>query len=121
MTVPNSQLLADRDRRFDDWGRSIVFRHFALVLDPETSQLTETQVDTPLTAIVSGPESSPAGPSASRQLSQALTVRLKAEELPTGSPDVNSRIIHAEDEYDVTAAALESGGTVIALACRRVA
>lgn len=119
MTIPASQLLADRDGRFADWGQPIVFRHFALVIDPQTSRWMEAAVDTPLWAIVSGPESSPVAPGVSRNLARELTVRIKAEELPAGAPRVDSRVVYAEQEYDVVSAAEESAGTVIALACRR--
>ncbi len=120
MPIPSSQLTTDRDRQFDDWGETITFRYFTETVDPQTQQVTETQVDTTLTAIPGRASSTPLKSTATRQLSDEIDFLIKVEELPTTSPAApNSRIVHDGDEYDVLSFALSSDGTVYTLRCRK--
>ena len=119
MPIPSSQLATDRDRQFDDWGETITFRHFTETVDPETQEVTETQVDTALTAIPGLASSFPPKKTATRQLSDEIDFLIKAEDLPTTGPAPSSRIVYDGDEYDVLSFTLSAGGLVYALGCRK--
>ena len=119
MTIPQSILTADRDRQFDDWGVSITFRQISQTFDPQTQQVTEDVVDTPLTAIVGDAPSHPTAGTAALHLSDALRLQIKAEDLPTTSPTPVSRIVYNGTEYDVIAFNRSTGGLVYSLDCRK--
>lgn len=119
MPIPSAIQTADRDRRFDDWGVSITFRQVTQTYDPQTQQVTEETVDTPLTALVGSTLSKPTAGAAAGHLTDEIHFQIKAEELPTSTTTPVSRIVYGGAEYDVIAFTLLTGGLIYTLECRK--
>ena len=119
MTIPAAMLTVDRDRQFDDWGVSITFRQVSQTYDPPTQKVTETIIDTSLTAIVGGAPSSPTAGTAARHLSDEVHFQIKSEDLPTSTPVPTSRIVYNTTEYDIVGFTLSTNGLVYVLDCRK--
>lgn len=119
MQVPAAQLTADRDRQFDDWGETVTFRQITQTYDPQTQQVSEAKVDTQLVAIVGRAPAKPANGTAAQHLNFDISFLIKAEELPTSTPETTSRIVYAGGEYDVLKFHRSGGGLLYALDCRK--
>ena len=119
MTIPAAMLTVDRDRQFDDWGVSITFRQVSQTYDPQTQQVAETIIDTPLTAIVGSAPSAPTAGTAARHLTDEIQFQIKSEDLPTSTPVPTSRIVYNATEYDIVSFTLSTNGLLYALECRK--
>ncbi len=109
MTISSAILTTSRDRQFADWGQTITFRYF---------DASETQIDTSLTAIPGASLSKPPAERATRELSDEATFLIKSEELPTGSPTTNSRVVYSGTEYEIVSFDLSADGLIYTLSCR---
>jgi len=118
MIISTAQLKIDRDRQFDDWGETVTFREYVRSVDPQTQQVTETETETQIAAIVGHVDSQPTAKS-SRHLTDTVSFLVKAEELPTSNPAVTSRVIHNGAEYDVLEFERSSQELVYTLRCRK--
>ena len=121
MIVPAEMLKSDRDRQFDDWGETVIFREVTQTYDPQTQQVVEAFVDTSLTAIVGEGSSKPTAGSATQHLTEKLDFLIKAEELPTTNPTSTSRVVYNTQEYDVLKFHRSIHDIVYTLECRKTA
>jgi len=119
MQIPSTQLLADRDRQFTDWGETITFRQVAQTYNPGTQQVSEAITDTTLTALIGTAPSQPTPGTAAQHLTDRISVSIKAEDLPGSGPTSTDRIVRSGIEYDVLTFEQSVGNQVYTLECRR--
>ena len=121
MTIPTTMLKNDRDRQFNDWGESIVFREVTQAYDSQTQKVVETFVDSNLTAIVGAMSSKPTAGTATQNLTEQIQFLIKSEELPTTAPTSTSRVVYNSREYDVLKFNKSIHDVVYSLDCRKTA
>lgn len=119
MQIPSTQLLADRDRQFADWGETITFRQVTQTYNSGTQQVSEQVTDTAVTALIGTAPSQPTPGTAAQHLGDQITVSIKAEDLPGSGPTSTDRIVRSGIEYDVLTFDLSVRNQVYMLECRR--
>lgn len=119
MTIPHAQLVADRDRRFADWGETVTFREVGRSFDPQTQQVSESHTDTAVTAVVADEPWKPVPDAAGQYLSGEIGFVIKAEDLPVTEPSAAHRVVYDNVEYDVLAFHRSAQKLVYILDCRK--
>ena len=119
MEVSGALLADDVDRAFADWGVAVMFRQVSSSYEPETQQVSEVHVDTPVTAIVGTASAEAAMGTAGQHLGEEREFLIRSGELPVGRPAATGRVIHEGVEYDVVEFMMVSGGLVCAVHGRR--
>lgn len=119
MQISADQLAVDRDRQFDDWGETITFREVTQTYTPETQQVAEASVDTPITAIVGSGASTPSPGTAAQHFTDDISFLVRAEDLPTSSPTPTSRIVYNGTQYDILRFSLSAQNLIYTLLCRK--
>ena len=119
MSIPASQLVADRDCQFDDWGVTVTLREVTQAFDPQSQQIDETYVDTQLAAILGNAPSPPASATALLHLNNDVSFIIKAEELPAPGPASNRRVVYQSLEYDILSYDRSADGLLYTLTCRK--
>ncbi|MBD3673489.1 MAG: hypothetical protein HUJ26_08175 [Planctomycetaceae bacterium] len=121
MNLENTQLKADRDRLFADWGEQITFRRIAQTFTPETQQISESETEWTLLTLV-GNRPSANIPAAGGQVQTIdLVLQVKAEEWSGSVGETTWRADVAGSAYEVIGQSAAADGNVIELICRKVA
>lgn len=114
-----TQIAADRDRRFADWGVAVVVRDVTQSFDPITRETNESTADTPLTALVTPVEQQPLGDAAGHGRVEELQVQIKTEELPALGAATARRIVFEDNEHHVVRQDHSAADQIDVLHCSR--
>ncbi len=120
MGVELSQLVADREREFLDWGEPVTLRRVVQSFDPASQTIDSAIEEFPVTAIL--------GSLATRGIEDAggqarcldLIARMRSEEFPASPAGTVWRLVHLGAEFDVVEQAVSGCGLVRELICRKV-
>jgi len=103
---------------FLDWGTMVMLRDVSQAFNPESQVISETYVDTEVTAIPGFSQAEPARSTAQQSRSDQRAFFIRANEYPFDSEVSNARLVHGGIQYDILNAKTSSSDLMM-IECRR--
>lgn len=121
MEITSEQLINDRDRVFADWGETVTLKQVAQTFDPNVQQISETETELTVTAIVGVQPTGDVADAGGQLQSVDLTLQIRSEDWTANAGDVTWRTLVRGRTYDVVNQTESGDSQVIELHCRKVA
>ena len=121
MNIENSQLKADRDQLFADWGELITYQKIEQSFSPKTQQISESETELTFLTIVGNRPTGQLPDAGGQAQTVDLLLQVKAEEWTGSAGDITWRTIVAGTTYEVIEQTAAGDAHVVELTCRKVA
>lgn len=121
MNITSEQLSSDRDRVFADWGEMILLKQIVQSFDPAAQQISETETELAVTAIVGVQPTMNVADAGGQLQSVDLTLQIKSEDWTGDAGDVTWRAVVRGETYDIVSQTQSGDAQVVELHCRKVA
>jgi hypothetical protein len=121
MDITSEQLIDDRDRVFTDWGETVTLKQVAQSFDPASQQISETETELAVTAIVGAQPTMNVADAGGQLQSVDLALQIRSEDWTANAGDATWRALVRGQTYDVVKQIESADSQVIELHCRKVA
>ena len=121
MNITTTQLYADRDRVFADWGEEIILQQVAQAFDPGSHLITENATELSITAIVGARPTANVADGGGQLQSADRKLQIKSEDWTAITGDVTWRVLARGETYDIIEQVQSGDSLVLELHCRKVA